>query len=346
MMVGGNDEFWLRDIEAAWSEVLRRRSIIFAAGDSERTGCSSSSSSPSALVTNTGNDGKTSFGSSASHFLQDLVVGERFSEPRLRENRCVCVLVGQHNVCSAYAATIPCGSADEDHESSNPGDIKRAEGHPQAGTSTSGRTDIANGHTARTNESIELDLSFEARGIGDAAEEPSSFEENTNLGVQAASSAAPEPPHDPSTPIVEDEHANTRASVAASLDGATTIVVQNLPNFVTQDSFAQVIDWLGFDGKYDFLYVPVNFASGMARGYAFVNLLTDEIAVDFVIICRCQGFRCKRASVQGIDSYLSNRNTLRACSRIRNSSFKPLIRTNDSETQGRTVPEKLSQANR
>eukprot|EP00928_Gymnodinium_smaydae_P034718 TRINITY_DN2453_c0_g1_i4.p1 TRINITY_DN2453_c0_g1~~TRINITY_DN2453_c0_g1_i4.p1 ORF type:complete len:159 (+),score=8.08 TRINITY_DN2453_c0_g1_i4:48-524(+) len=42
--------------------------------------------------------------------------------------------------------------------------------------------------------------------------------------------------------------------------------------------------------------------------------------------------------------YFSNRTTRRAISRIRNSSFQPLIRTNASETQGRTVPDSFSQA--
>eukprot|EP00928_Gymnodinium_smaydae_P034715 TRINITY_DN2453_c0_g1_i1.p1 TRINITY_DN2453_c0_g1~~TRINITY_DN2453_c0_g1_i1.p1 ORF type:complete len:323 (+),score=37.57 TRINITY_DN2453_c0_g1_i1:53-1021(+) len=321
MMDSGNDKLRIHDIEAAWSEVLRRRSSTFAAGDSESTGCSSSSSSPSALVAITGNDGSTLLGSSTSQFLQDLVVA-------------------QHNVCFAYATTTPCGSAGEDDDSSNQGDIKRA-----TGQGASGGTDIANEHTAKTNESIELDLSFEARGIGDAAEDPFSFEANTNHGVQAACSAAPEPPHDPSIPIIEGKRAKTRVSVAASLDRATTIMVQNLPNFTTRDVFTQVIDWLGFDGKYDFLYMPVNLQTGMARGYVFVNLLTAEIAVDFVTLCRRQGLRCKRASLQGIDSYLSNRPTRRALSRVRNSRFQPFIRTNASETHGRTDPESLSQAN-
>eukprot|EP00928_Gymnodinium_smaydae_P034721 TRINITY_DN2453_c0_g2_i1.p1 TRINITY_DN2453_c0_g2~~TRINITY_DN2453_c0_g2_i1.p1 ORF type:complete len:343 (+),score=42.19 TRINITY_DN2453_c0_g2_i1:52-1080(+) len=326
MMASDNDELRLRDIEMAWSHVLRRRSNIFAAGDSESTGCFSASSSPPPLVANAGNDGKTPLGSSASQSLHDL-------------------LNGQHIVSSAYATATPFGSAGEDLDPSNQGDIRRAEGLPQAGTSTSGKTGSANEHTVTTNECIEPDLSFGARVFGDAAQEPSSFEENTDHGVQAACSAAPEPPRDRSTPIIKDKHAKTRASVAASLDGATTIVVQNLSKSMFQDALAQVVACLGFADKYDYLYLPVIFETGKARGYAFVNFLTAEIAVDFVILSRRQGLRCKRASVQGISSYVESRTMRRAMNRVRNQSFQPFIRTNASETQGHTVPEHISQAN-
>lgn len=48
------------------------------------------------------------------------------------------------------------------------------------------------------------------------------------------------------------------------------------------------MDAEGFQGRYDFVYLPTDFRSWLAFGYAFVNMVTPEDATD---IMRClEGF--------------------------------------------------------
>lgn len=56
----------------------------------------------------------------------------------------------------------------------------------------------------------------------------------------------------------------------------TTVMLKNIPNDYTQDMLLKLLDDEGFSRKYDFVYLPMDFRSGSAFGYAFINLLTSE----------------------------------------------------------------------
>jgi len=58
----------------------------------------------------------------------------------------------------------------------------------------------------------------------------------------------------------------------------TTIMLRNLPNNYTQAMLLELIDQAGLAGKYDFLYLPIDFRTHAALGYAFVNLVSPEDA--------------------------------------------------------------------
>lgn len=58
----------------------------------------------------------------------------------------------------------------------------------------------------------------------------------------------------------------------------TTVMLRNLPNNYTRDGLLRLIDAEGFAGKYDFLYLPIDFRTHAALGYAFLNLVTPEDA--------------------------------------------------------------------
>merc|ERR1711904_185985 len=60
----------------------------------------------------------------------------------------------------------------------------------------------------------------------------------------------------------------------------TTIMLRNLPNDYTRDMLLELLDLEGFIGGYDFLYLPMDFKKQSNLGYAFVNLLTHEDALD------------------------------------------------------------------
>lgn len=99
------------------------------------------------------------------------------------------------------------------------------------------------------------------------------------------SSAARAPLRDSELTVarVRDARATAVAQSAVGAEQAefTTVIFRNLPNDYTRDIFVQQLDSEGFAGKYDFVYVPIDFARGSALGYAFVNLVDHKSATVF-----------------------------------------------------------------
>lgn len=58
-------------------------------------------------------------------------------------------------------------------------------------------------------------------------------------------------------------------------------MLRNLPNNYTRDMFLEMLDKAGFAGCYDFVYLPVDFHRHAGLGYAFVNLVSDEVVSRF-----------------------------------------------------------------
>jgi hypothetical protein len=61
----------------------------------------------------------------------------------------------------------------------------------------------------------------------------------------------------------------------------TTVFMKNIPNSYTRSTFLGLLDREGFAGQYDLVYLPIDFDSRSGLGYAFVNLLTPQIAARF-----------------------------------------------------------------
>eukprot|EP00928_Gymnodinium_smaydae_P033848 TRINITY_DN24131_c0_g2_i5.p1 TRINITY_DN24131_c0_g2~~TRINITY_DN24131_c0_g2_i5.p1 ORF type:complete len:278 (-),score=32.27 TRINITY_DN24131_c0_g2_i5:392-1225(-) len=114
------------------------------------------------------------------------------------------------------------------------------------------------------------------------------------------------------------------SNIKARLDGATTVIVQNLRQDVTQAMFHQVIDAMGFSDAYDFLYLPTCFQTRESNGYGFVNFLNSDLAASFTLACAQREIRVNRAATQGRDAYVNRASNWRV-QRVRNSGFKPII---------------------
>jgi len=104
-----------------------------------------------------------------------------------------------------------------------------------------------------------------------AATWPSSATGNLSKGVSHGDSR--------STSVDSREAANVDAPSSESASGSsgedgpakTTVMMRNIPNSYTRGMLLQLVDRHGFSGTYDLVYLPMDFASNAAFGYAFLN---------------------------------------------------------------------------
>lgn len=61
----------------------------------------------------------------------------------------------------------------------------------------------------------------------------------------------------------------------------TTVMFRNVPNDYTRSMFMAMLDDEGFFGKFDFVYLPIDFSSKSGFGYAFINLVDPRVAECF-----------------------------------------------------------------
>eukprot|EP00928_Gymnodinium_smaydae_P004664 TRINITY_DN1158_c0_g4_i1.p1 TRINITY_DN1158_c0_g4~~TRINITY_DN1158_c0_g4_i1.p1 ORF type:complete len:267 (+),score=28.27 TRINITY_DN1158_c0_g4_i1:85-885(+) len=125
------------------------------------------------------------------------------------------------------------------------------------------------------------------------------------------------------------------SKIKGRLDGATTVMVQNMCKEFTQPFMEYyVVQVMGFGGQFDFLYAPTCFKTGMSKGYGFVNFLTPDMAASFALACAKLGIRVTRAAIQGREAYV-RRFSQRRSQRVRNKVYKPLIFNPDGLTTQR-----------
>lgn len=71
------------------------------------------------------------------------------------------------------------------------------------------------------------------------------------------------------------------AVMGGGLSGFTTVMVRNVPSRYTQQKLMREINSMGFLGKYDFFYLPVQPHGRGNRGFAFANFSSSEAAEQF-----------------------------------------------------------------
>ena len=82
-------------------------------------------------------------------------------------------------------------------------------------------------------------------------------------------------------PLLDDNGVTLYPSrVTPRTDQRTTLIVRNIPTKMTQSHFKVLLSDY-FSGKFDFLYVPCDWRTGGAFGYAFVNLKQVEDVLPF-----------------------------------------------------------------
>merc|ERR1711972_1134270 len=69
--------------------------------------------------------------------------------------------------------------------------------------------------------------------------------------------------------------------LSTSYTGHTTVMMRNLPNDYTRDMLMDLLVSRHYEGTFDFIYLPIDFASKSGLGYAFINFAAPETAEQF-----------------------------------------------------------------
>eukprot|EP00931_Biecheleriopsis_adriatica_P070419 TRINITY_DN4418_c0_g1_i3.p1 TRINITY_DN4418_c0_g1~~TRINITY_DN4418_c0_g1_i3.p1 ORF type:complete len:324 (+),score=52.43 TRINITY_DN4418_c0_g1_i3:57-1028(+) len=115
--------------------------------------------------------------------------------------------------------------------------------------------------------------------------------------------------------------------------GTTTVLLRNIPHrCVAEEVLEEVVD-RGFEGTFDFFYLPIDFKNKRHKGYAFINLLNDSLANRFRVVFHGQTFKRHKSqkvldlsagTTQGFEAnaqqFLRSR-----LDRVSNPWFKPQI---------------------
>lgn len=90
----------------------------------------------------------------------------------------------------------------------------------------------------------------------------------------------------PSAGLYCDESTDTGSTALVSSEEClpapkTTLMVRNLPKDLTRDMLMDLLNRSGFWKRYDFLYAPIDHSTYTPFGYAFVNFITPQDALEF-----------------------------------------------------------------
>eukprot|EP00438_Fugacium_kawagutii_P025515 Skav224453 [mRNA] locus=scaffold3438:39234:39845:+ [translate_table: standard] len=86
-------------------------------------------------------------------------------------------------------------------------------------------------------------------------------------------------------------------TASSTLRGQTTVMLKNIPAKYTQRMLLRELLAAGFQGKMDFMHLPIDPCTGNSRGFAFCNLTTAEAAELFYCIFQRRFLKCHSAEI-------------------------------------------------
>ncbi|KAI1824877.1 RNA recognition motif 2-domain-containing protein [Xylaria intraflava] len=102
-------------------------------------------------------------------------------------------------------------------------------------------------------------------------------------------------------------------------DVRTTIMLRNIPNKVDQAMLKRIVDESSW-GKYDFMYLRIDFANDCNVGYAFINFVDPLDIIDFVAARGNQRWNCFKSDKVAEISYATIQGKDCLVQKFRNSS--------------------------
>ncbi|KAL2809025.1 RNA recognition motif 2-domain-containing protein [Aspergillus granulosus] len=119
--------------------------------------------------------------------------------------------------------------------------------------------------------------------------------------------------------------------IRLGLDVRTTIMLRNIPNKIDQTMLKAIVDETSH-GKYDFMYLRIDFANNCNVGYAFINFEDPIDIIDFIIARAGRTWNCFSSDKVAEVSYATIQGKDCLVQKFRNSSvmlehpsFRPKI---------------------
>uniref|UniRef100_A0A7S1FBH0 RRM domain-containing protein n=1 Tax=Noctiluca scintillans TaxID=2966 RepID=A0A7S1FBH0_NOCSC len=138
---------------------------------------------------------------------------------------------------------------------------------------------------------------------------------------------------------------------SAAPDLGTSVMIRNLPLEITQRALLEELDASGFNGLYDFAYMPCCFVTGKGKGFAFVNFVSTQTATAlarswhrsrrFGVRSDEPALNVSSAAIQGWADNVAKWNIPRM-RRIRNPNLRPFVRDHGKAHQDRGSPTESS----
>ncbi|KAI5864582.1 RNA recognition motif 2-domain-containing protein [Durotheca rogersii] len=107
--------------------------------------------------------------------------------------------------------------------------------------------------------------------------------------------------------------------IREGIDVRTTIMLRNIPNKVDQTLLKRIVDESSW-GKYDFMYLRIDFANDCNVGYAFINFVDPLDIIDFVNARGNQRWNCFKSDKVAEISYATIQGKDCLVQKFRNSS--------------------------
>mmetsp|Transcript_47494 Transcript_47494/g.136133 ORF Transcript_47494/g.136133 Transcript_47494/m.136133 type:complete len:682 (+) Transcript_47494:98-2143(+) len=150
-------------------------------------------------------------------------------------------------------------------------------------------------------------------------------------------------------------HSETQRSssdVATTTGGYTTVMLRNIPNKYTREMLVKQLSQ-DFKGRFDFVYLPIDFKNRCNVGYGFINFRNPEACDEFVIkfngvdVRKClPGLNSRKvaevtpARVQGLDENVRRlRNGPVMNELVQHPDWMPLLLGDDGEERAFPVPD-------
>ncbi|KAI8947178.1 RNA recognition motif 2-domain-containing protein [Xylaria longipes] len=124
------------------------------------------------------------------------------------------------------------------------------------------------------------------------------------------------------TPYFQQTNSHNHVDVNRITEGTdvrTTIMLRNIPNKVDQAMLKRIVDESSW-GKYDFMYLRIDFANDCNVGYAFINFVDPLDIIDFVSARGNQRWNCFKSDKVAEISYATIQGKDCLVQKFRNSS--------------------------